>query len=308
MAANMITPAFDLVCVGVIAEDTITEIRRPAGHDDRVVADCIVRGGGGPAATAAVAAARSGLTVAVVGCVGDDATGHSLIAELDGEGVDTRGIRVVGGAGTSQSVIVVDRSSDTRTIYNMEGPPISTQLDEAARSRMASARWVHCDQFGWRATRAFLEEASRCVNVSVDAGNAIPGLDLREVALYVPTEAQLRARYADGDSASTRDLLRRSVAEGAAIAVATRGSNGAIGVVGSGPVVSVPAPSGASIRSTLGAGDVFHGALLAALRIFDYGDPEGLERCLTYASTAATLSCRSLDGRSAIPTSEQLLA
>jgi sulfofructose kinase len=53
--------------------------------------------------------------------------------------------------------------------------------------------------------------------------------------------------------------------------------------------------------STLGAGDVFHGALLAAFA-------RGLELrpALEKANAAAALSCRALDGRSAIPMWDEL--
>jgi len=53
--------------------------------------------------------------------------------------------------------------------------------------------------------------------------------------------------------------------------------------------------------STLGAGDVFHGALVAQL-IHGYGLQEAMHR----ANAAASLSCRGLDGQSMIPTLTQL--
>jgi sugar/nucleoside kinase (ribokinase family) len=56
-----------------------------------------------------------------------------------------------------------------------------------------------------------------------------------------------------------------------------------------------------TVQSTLGAGDVFHGALLAA---FVRG--HGLHDALVFASAAAALSCRGLDGRSAIPSPAEL--
>lgn len=46
--------------------------------------------GGGPAATAAVAAAKLGAQVDFIGRVGDDDTGNSLLAELESLGVNTR--------------------------------------------------------------------------------------------------------------------------------------------------------------------------------------------------------------------------
>ena len=60
-------------------------------------------------------------------------------------------------------------------------------------------------------------------------------------------------------------------------------------------------PPRARAIDTLGAGDVFHGALLACL-------VRGLELrpALERANRCAALSCRALDGRSAIPTWEEL--
>jgi sugar/nucleoside kinase (ribokinase family) len=52
-----------------------------------------------------------------------------------------------------------------------------------------------------------------------------------------------------------------------------------------------------SVVSTLGAGDAFHGALLAQL-VADVP----LRDALAVANEIAALSCRALDGRSAIPT------
>jgi len=66
-------------------------------------------------------------------------------------------------------------------------------------------------------------------------------------------------------------------------------------------IVSAP-PYETDTYSTLGAGDVFHGALLAQLV-----EDRPLEESLTRANRVAALSCRALDGRSAIPTARELL-
>ena len=54
--------------------------------DDRVVASEVAYAGGGPAATAAVAASRLGVRTAFVGTVGDDANGRAIL-----DGVRRRG-------------------------------------------------------------------------------------------------------------------------------------------------------------------------------------------------------------------------
>ena len=57
------------------------------------------------------------------------------------------------------------------------------------------------------------------------------------------------------------------------------------------------------MQSTLGAGDVFHGALVAAVV---RGLP--LAEQLAFANVTAALSCRGLDGRSRIPRPAEVLA
>jgi sugar/nucleoside kinase (ribokinase family) len=57
------------------------------------------------------------------------------------------------------------------------------------------------------------------------------------------------------------------------------------------------------VRSTLGAGDVYHGALLAALI-----RGATIRTAMLEAAVAAALSCRALDGRSAIPDRTELEA
>lgn len=137
---------------------------------------------------------------------------------------------------------------------------------------LEDAEWVHVDHVGYGAVRGD-------VRLSVDGGNPIPDLDMSRVELYAPN----------------RDDGRR-----ARITVITGGAGGCTAYVGD-ERLDVPGYPVDDLVSTLGAGDVFHGALLAALaRGLD------LAGALTKANAAAALSCRALDGRSAIPTWEEL--
>jgi len=130
-------------------------------------------------------------------------------------------------------------------------------------------------------------------------GNPIDGLALDEVDLYVPTLAALRARY--GEDLGEDRLLDAALRDGARTLVATDGANGAIGAgAGAGGRLRVPAHR-TDVVSTLGAGDVFHGALLAGVVL-----GLRLQGAARLATTAAGLSCRALDGRSAIPTVDEL--
>src|SRR5260370_33623386 len=67
---------------------------------------------GGKGANQAVAAARLGATVRMVGCVGDDDFGRQLLASLRGEGVEAGGVRALTGAPTGLAMISVGPAGD----------------------------------------------------------------------------------------------------------------------------------------------------------------------------------------------------
>ncbi len=284
----------DVLCIGHATRDAVAVVERWPRRDDRVIATDLVHSGGGPAATAAVTLARLGHRVGLVATVGDDATGRQIRDELAAEGVDVDEVAVVAGARSPTSLILVDAEAGTRAITAYLGTTGDVTLSRSARERVRTAEWVHVDHRG----AALLPEleAARAKRLSVDAGNPGWGLDLRGLALFAPTRRFLTSRYPGRTMSAAID---EALQEGADTVVVTDGARGAVGARG-GERVRVPAVR-VDVRSTLGAGDVFHGALLAAfLRGLD------LRGALAYASAAAALSCAGVDGRSAIPTSSDV--
>jgi sulfofructose kinase len=261
-----------VLCVGLATQDTIISVPELPAPDGRVVAHDAVIAGGGPAATAAVTLARLGVDTAFAGAVGDDDAGAFVLDGLEAEGVDVARVAVAGGARTSRSTILV-AGDGTRAIVHIPGDaPFPAHLDAAGFD------WVHVDHAGY---------GSVWGRLSVDGGNPIPKLDLGAVELYAPTAVRLSEDFGDA---------RRALDAGAGLVVVTRGAEGSSALSPS-QAVEAPGMVCEACVSTLGAGDVFHGALLAYLC-----DGAGLEHALLAANTAASLSCRALDGRSAIPT------
>jgi len=262
-----------VACVGLATRDTILAVPEHPPADGRVVATELAVAGGGPAATAAVALARLGVDVAFFGAVGDDDAGMFVREGLAAEGVDVSGLTLVAGASTPQSVILVGPGGSRSIVHRPGDAPLPVVEPDA--------EWMHVDHAGYGRARGRL---------SVDGGNPIAGLDLRGVALYAPTEERLREDFGSAEAA---------LAAGAETVVVTRGAAGSAAYTRDGAVESPGVPC--EPVSTLGAGDVFHGALLAFLV-----RGASLEDALRAANTAASLSCRALDGRSAIPTLDEL--
>ena len=287
-----------VVFVGAATMDSIVLVSGYPGPDERVVAEDLVFAGGGPAATAAVAAARLGIEAAFVGTVGDDEEGRRILEDLASEGVDVSGVTRAAGARSAASVIVVDALRGTRAICNRPGPGVDTAR---GAELVRGAQWVHADHVGWAAVAQLLDlTATARPKVSVDAGNPIPDFTPAGVDLYVPTLEALRRTH--GDGTGDEALLEAALREGARRVVATDGSRGSLAADATGErarAAGVPV----DVVSTLGAGDVFHGALVAA-HVRDLP----LDDALEYANHVAALSCLGLDGRSAIPTHDDVTA
>jgi sulfofructose kinase len=185
------------------------------------------------------------------------------------EGVDVVAVpgRIV------ESVILV--GDGTRSIVTEE-PELFTVTPDL----LDGANWLHVDHVGYESLAPACFDAG--VKISVDAGIPVPNLDIDAIDLYAPPQE--------------RDDGRR-----AKITVVTRGGLGCTAYA-DGETIDIPGYRVEPV-STLGAGDVFHGALVACL---DRG--LDLHEALVRANVCAALSCRALDGRSAIPTWDELEA
>ncbi len=290
----MVKP-FDVVCIGHATLDHLVLVEGPLPRDGRVYVDRFLEAGGGPAATAAVTLARLGRRVAMVGAVGADATGHRIRDGLADAGVDVGHLELQPGVRSPTSVVLVDGRAGTRTILAYLGTGGPLRLPGAALMAARSATWVHVDRLGYEAVssaRAMIRPAL----LSIDAGHPRWSVDLHDVGLFASSIAFLRDRYPGQTRARA---MQAALAEGARAVVVTDGAHGSWARTAGGAWHAKAHEIDAV--STLGAGDVFHGALLDG-RLLGLDWPAALRR----ASVAAALACRALDGRSAIPDATEL--
>lgn len=285
------------VCMGVITVDTIALVETYPSEDERVLAQEISRAGGGPAAVAAVAMSRLGVKSAIVGTIGDDPDGKEVLRIFEKEGVDTSGISI-GSTPTAGSVIVASKQHSARAISTRQ-PMVQAPINDAAKKLIAQAAWLHVDHVGINRLTEVGISRGNGPRISFDAGYGVEIFDPNLVDLFVPTDRQMALRYPAIDLAIA---LENDANKAANTVVATKGSAGSVGFSTQTGLVTAPGFK-VDVTSTLGAGDVFHGALVAQL-IQGYALEEGMLR----ANAVAALSCRGLDGQSMIPTTTELNA
>ena len=317
MGDRTATDAYPFVlCVGIAALDLIMDVETLPAEDGRVRSGKACLAGGGPAATAAVAMSRLGTNVRFVGAVGPDPAGRLIRDELARERVDVSELRVMAEGTSPMSMGIVRSAAGTRTLVAYPGSGTAIEVTPAIEAASRAASWIHADHSSFGVVRELRRRGVETL-VSIDGGNPIPDLDLSLIDLYAPAAPEL-LRWTG--AATVDDGLARARADGAAVAIATCGESGSMALTGVSPErtdltdalrwprrrdpetnvwkvqqPSVPIP--VTGGSTLGAGDVYHGALLAAIL-----RGRSLADSMAFASAAAALSCGAIDSRSAIPT------
>jgi hypothetical protein len=140
-------PAIRIACVGHAALDHVFEVAAFPTRPTKTPASSYRPGTGGMAFNAAIAAARLGAAVRMIGRVGSEPGAQMLRERLRAEGVDARGLESVPGATTSVSAIVVDARGE-RQIFNHRGDAIArahaldTRILHGADVVLADPRWV----------------------------------------------------------------------------------------------------------------------------------------------------------------------
>jgi sulfofructose kinase len=287
-----------LLCVGLAVVDVVTHVPGALTPGVKQFADRITTAYGGPATTAAAAAARLGVGVELVAALGDDDRGYALRAALEVRGVGTGGMVVLEGVSTATSLVIVTPDGE-RTIVNATDPRLREALDpDDAATVMARAGGVDAVlvDVRWPAAAALALAAA--------ARSAVPGvLDLDRTDTGEHDRVRGLARAASHVIAS-RDALDDLLAaagrppvddspEAALDALEELAGGGMVAVTLGADGVAWRDVDGTSGRDvpprvtaveTLGAGDVWHGAFAAALaRRLPVAD------AVTLASAAAAL-------------------
>lgn len=105
-----------VVVVGSLNMDLVTRAERLPRAGETLAGQSFTTVPGGKGANQAVAAARLGASVAMIGCVGDDAYGRQLRDGLLAEGIDSQAVEVVAGVSSGVALIVVDATSQNAIV------------------------------------------------------------------------------------------------------------------------------------------------------------------------------------------------
>jgi sulfofructose kinase len=283
--------SLDVLCVGNAAWDMIFTVPQHPGPDDKCFAERFFACGGGPAANAAVTAARLGCRAGFAGYLGNDCYGDIHCAELQRHGVSVDFL-VRGAAPTPLSLILV-KPDGSRTIvsYHKGTEKIpAAAFDAAACTARVMLFDGHEPHLAQACIGACREQGILTV---LDAGSVHDGTRLLapQVDYLVASEKFSLDFTGDADPV----IAARRLHQYAPHVVITRGRHGLVWHHGTGSGV-LPAYPVRAVDTT-GAGDCFHGAFAAGL-----AKAMGWHDLLRYASAAAAVCCTGYGGRGAVLT------
>src|SRR5579863_8681395 len=221
---------------------------------------------GGKGGNQAVAAARLGAEVDMVGCVGDDAFGQQLLADLQAEHVGTDHVRVIPGTPTGLAMIAVDSSAENLIVVAPGANHEVSPADVAAAQSTPTDVLVISAEIPVPAIRSALAHPPGvlCIlNLAPVPPEAAAILADRPDWLVV-NESEAAALLNDPHrSRSAAQAAAALVTQGVRHAVVTAGAHGAA-VAGPEGTNAIP---GFKVQAvdTVGAGDTFVGALAVAL-------------------------------------------
>lgn len=255
--------------VGSLNIDLLARVERLPQPGQTVPASALVRRFGGKGANQALAAARQGVGVRLIGCLGDDADGCNYRDWLKRAGVDTAGVATARRQPTGTAMIAVSAKGENFIVFNPgANAALTARHVRFHREIIASAGAVVLQ---WEVPLPSIIEAITIANrarvpVIFNPAPMRPGFPWGKVRIEVLVVNEGEARELFGRRAGACDLAfwqSQLTAHGAQRIVITRGANSTICIAPDGchevPVLPL------TPVDTVGAGDTFTGVLAARL-------------------------------------------
>jgi ribokinase len=296
-----------IVVLGSLNTDLVVALPRLPRPAETIIGGGLQTFAGGKGANQAVAAARLGGSVALVGRVGSDNFGEQLLAGLRADAVDTTGFQRDAEQPTGAALILVEDGGQNM-IAVAPGANMRVGVDEV---RLASER-LESDgalvvqlEIPLPAVESAIHAALRAqVRVILNAAPVtnLPAALLRGVDVLVVNEREAAALFGAEvhgvDDAA--EAARAAVVAGARAAVVTLGSAGAVLVAPGIAAEHIPAFRVDAVDTTA-AGDAFVGALAAGL-VANTDLPSACRR----ASAAGALAASRPGAQSSLPHADEL--
>jgi ribokinase len=248
---------------GSLNMDEVIRVARFPAPGETMMTIGVAHHPGGKGANQAVAAARAGASVKMIGAIGSDAAGEALLGALLDEGIDCRGIRRNAQLPTGKAYVLVDDHGENQVL-------VSPGANAEACARNAGGAQVFLSQLECplHQVALFLEGrpcgAIGMLNAAPFIKEAVPIFE--NVDVLVVNETELASYCGVSVPSSPHEaaaVARTLMVSPSQTIVVTLGKRGSVTVDREGATAT--AAFAASVVDTTAAGDCFCGFLAAQI-------------------------------------------
>ncbi|WP_208559933.1 ribokinase [Marinilactibacillus kalidii] len=285
-----------ITVVGSISTDFVVKTTRTPEIGETIQGESFQTNFGGKGANQAIAAARLGAEVTMLGAVGKDSFGQKLIENLNKNHIDTQAVQLIEDAPSGSAIItVVD--GDNAIIYvagaNDTYTPDVWSENKEVLNRLKMSEMILVQNEIPEATVKKLMQLSADYNILL-LYNPAPARPLKkrwidQLAFLTPNETEFKTLFPERSLQNVLESYPNKL-------IVTLGSKGAVFHDGN-KVVTVPASKVERVVDTTGAGDTFNGALAVAIT-----SGHSIEKSIQFANEAAALSIQKPGAQKGMPT------
>ena len=295
-----------IVVLGGINMDVVATVHRMPEPGETVHGDGFFMAGGGKGANQALAASRLGAEARMVGRVGDDDFGRTLLNSMQSAGVDMRGVALDPANSTGVAVIMVDGEGQNliAEVYGANRASDESQL-EAAKLSMEGADTLMLQletppEVSLAAARFARDAGVRVVwDPAPAADMPEEGFALADFLTPNETEAAELTGIRVSDVSSAQLAAEALLARGAGAAIVKMGYQGVFGATRS-EQYYVP-PMSVDAVDSVAAGDAFGAGLAVAL-----SEGRELQDALRFGAAAGALAVTKPGAQDAMPNREEV--
>jgi ribokinase len=287
-----------IVVVGSINMDLVASTPRIPRAGETLIGSDFTTTPGGKGANQAVAVAKLGYPVHLVGMVGEDVFGQALLSNLVGAGVSTNAVATVPGPSGVAPILLSATGENSIVVVPGANGKVTPEFIDKQTALIRSAGMVLCQ------LELPMDTVSHTLTVCAKAGVPVmldpaPAATLSnahwsQVAWFTPNETE--AAFYLGSTLEPEAAAERLLARGPRGVVFKRGSEGAY-IAQSGHAGSRTEPFRVEAIDTVAAGDCFNGAFAVAL--LEGRDPQS---AAYFASAAAAISVTRRGAQASMPT------
>jgi ribokinase len=291
----------DILVVGSLNMDLVVRAPRFPAPGETISGEDLAIIPGGKGANQAVAAARLGADVSMLGRVGCDVFGQSLLDNLADNGVDASRVQR-DAAATGTATILVDAHGQNSIVLSpgANGKVTPDDVADLPDAKILILQFEIPSETVFRAAQLGREKGMRVIVNPAPARKAGPDL-LKLADLLVPNESELSLLTGQpvSDAASAEAAARLLIAQGAGMVIVTRGEHGSLTVTQN-DIYHVPAFQ-VDVIDTTAAGDAFIGGLAVAL-----AEDKPIREALTNANACGALATTRFGAQPSLPNKEEV--